>query len=91
MAIGSKGQIVIFTNFCYGFKADISVEFDVSFGFWQNLDRIPGDTVSYALGTVYIYITTVSSLCLFSALLNWFMGCFGIVSISAQTSQEGSE
>ena len=65
-AIGSEGQFVVFSNYCYGFKLDISAEVDVLFGWWDSLKSIPGDTVSYAFGTVYKYYDSklfVSAFC----------------------------
>ena len=40
--MGGKGKVMVFTNKCVGLKSDLSIEGDVVFGAWKNLESITG-------------------------------------------------
>ena len=43
VAMGGKGKVMVFTSKCVGLKSDLSIEGDVVFGVWKNLESIKGN------------------------------------------------
>ena len=54
VALDSSGKLMLFTSFCNGLKADISLEFDLVLGYWTSLDNILGETLVGGIGSDFL-------------------------------------
>jgi hypothetical protein len=51
IALGSNGDILVFSSHCLGVKSDLSLEFDVVVGAWSSINDITGRNYAIGLGT----------------------------------------
>ena len=42
MAFGANAEVLVYASYCVGLKADVSLEVDLSLGFYKSLDDILG-------------------------------------------------
>merc|ERR1712037_970988 len=51
IALGSNGDILVFSSHCLGVKSDLSLEFDVIVGAWSSINDITGRNYAIGVGT----------------------------------------